>query len=348
MLLRRRDRRIQWIKARSAAFVLAGGLLIGLPQLYTNWRTFADPQSKPILERIGRPRTLSADDPARSHYVRNLWVWGKLALGAAGIALLRIRGLGLLWCTTLAGYALQNSAIVTGMEFENFHWSYVHAAMGEILTLGTVACVLDRWRGARPTGLSAAWLLPAAWVVLALVWRGYEALHAPNAVQNSRWLAEVRPLRSALAALEPDHALAGPEAANVALLFTRCAQLYQFPYTWNSFIPDEAVHQRHALNGWLQGLDRETYAATAAADRVDYGKQSAWRPQAVQQARVALFDQLLRHPDPELVERYRADYLLLPAAAPTPERAGPWTLIQQSSHWNLWCRLPPNNHLAVP
>lgn len=316
--------------------------MIGAPQVYSNSRTIADPQYKPILERIGRPCTLSPEDPARHLYVKNSWVWGKLIIGAAAILLFRVSGLSLLWCFTFAGYALANSALITSLEFENFHWAYVHASMGEILVLGAVVKVLDRWKEMRlHKFLPALWAIPIVVLLVALVWRPYEALHAPAAVENSRVLQELQPLKPMLATLDSNHALAGPKEVNVALLFTRSAQLYQRPYTWNSLIADEVVHERHALNGWLEGADLESYLMTASADRIPYCADPSLQEAAITKARSEIFRTLLEHPDAadRLLARYRPDYLLRLSADPPPDRGGPWRLIQQSPRWALWGRV---------
>lgn len=108
---------------------LTEGILLGLPQFYSNYQTFNNPEIRSILERAGYPSTVTQDDPKRFQYVKNYCVWMKLAIGTAGAYYLRSSRLGLLWVGTLAGYVLLNSAIVTGWDFENFHWYYVHAPL---------------------------------------------------------------------------------------------------------------------------------------------------------------------------------------------------------------------------
>jgi hypothetical protein len=329
------------VQARFVALVLLGGMLLGSFQIYSNSRTFADPYYQAILPRMFKPYRLPAGDPIRWMFVKNVWTWGKLAIGAVAILALRLRGLGLPWCLTMASYLLANSAIVTGMEFENSHWGYVHSPLGQIMVLAALGLWANRQRRRVPAW--AAWLVPAVMVAIALAWRPYEALRAPDSVENSRILAELRPLRPKLEALGPDLALAGPKATNIAILDSRCALLYHSPYSWTfSMVPESLLHERHALNGWLQGFDLAQYKAYAGNDTNTLFKRPEWSEAAILQARVPIFKRLLEHPEEAdaLMVRFRPKALLLPASAPDPKRGGPWSLVERTPLWALWIRPP--------
>ena len=172
---------------RFAAAVLAGGMVLGAPQVYNNSRTFADPQYRPVLERMVRGQRLEPGHPRRTAHLWNRWPLAELAVGGAAIVGLGLWNLGLPWCLTLAGYLLSTSAAVTGLEFENFHWAYVYSAFGEITLLVVAAMVLDG------LGPSARWKpdaealgLPAVLVTIAAVWRPYEALHNRYTARSAR------------------------------------------------------------------------------------------------------------------------------------------------------------------
>jgi hypothetical protein len=332
----------RWITARAAGAVLAGGVLLGIPQVASNARTFNTPENQPILERLSRGRHLPAGSPHRAMYLKNAWAIGKIAIGAAAVLALGLRGLGLLWWLTASGFLLANSALVTGLEFENFHWSYVHAPAGEILILGAVVLWIARWARPEQRWLSWLWVVPAILVAIALAWRPYHALTAPESVENSRALASLRPLRPALGQLGADRVLAGPREARIALLFTRCAILYQVPYTaHSSMITDREVNERHALNAWLQGMGPADYARIADPDIFQVGPadEPSWRPAAIGRVRKEVFRQIQQDPAPFL-ERYRPDTLLLPASAPVPRRGGSWRLVQKYAAWSLWSKQP--------
>jgi hypothetical protein len=329
-------------RARLVATVLIGGALLGAPQVLANARTFADPAYQPILHRLGRGCPVPTGDRVRSMYLPNTWAWGKIAAGAIALGIFRMRGLGLVWWLTVAGFALANSALVTGLEFENFHWSYVFNTFGEVLLLAIAARGLDRWPGRhwRPW----LWLVPIATLAIAAVWRPYEALTAPEAVASTRVLRELRGLRPALEGLGPEAVLAGTPEARLALLYTRGGLLFEAPYTaHNSLIPDEEVSQRHALNAWLAGLDLSSYRRAAMppfpyqAVPIDVPR---WRPEAIARRRVAIFASLLRGDGDALLRRFHPDALLLPATAPAPERGGPWRRLAATREWALWVKAP--------
>ncbi|MBN8629007.1 MAG: hypothetical protein J0M17_26335, partial [Planctomycetes bacterium] len=120
-------------EVRFAAIVLVVGLFVGGPQIIANGLTFADPAYREALDRVSLGYQLPSDDPLRTHYLRSVWGWGYLLLGAIATWRCRSRLLGLLTLTALAGYMLRASAIVTGLEFENYHWNYILNGFGVLL-----------------------------------------------------------------------------------------------------------------------------------------------------------------------------------------------------------------------
>lgn len=310
--------------------VLVGGMVLGAPQILGNARTFADPASKPILQRLNRGRILFPSDPARTRYLANYWVFAKLGLGALVIVGLRAWRLAVVWAFTASGYLLANSALVTGLEFENFHWSYVHAPFGEVLALGALAVVLDRlrWDG------RWLWALPAAVVALGMFWRSYEATHCRESVLYNQTLRDLLPLRPALARLGPDDVLAGPWQAGVAVMLGDSGLLYQYDQTLvTSFISTRDAHQRKGLSAWLRGLSLEESLDELRLEESSHGRVDRWRRIFHED----LFAGVLVGP---LLDRYRPNYLLRARAdgPPKAERGGPWTLVETRGTWSLWRR----------
>ncbi len=326
-------------RAEAIGMVLVIGLLIGAPQVYSNAKAFADPSFKPTLQRLSRGWAVPPGSPARTQYLANASFWGKFALATVAIVAFRLKNLALPWWLALFGFALANSAMVTGLEFENYHWNLVYSPMGAILVLSCVASVLDRYSGNRPHRLIPLATVPLAMVALAVVWRPFEALHAKEAVENSRILSGMADIRPGLAGLTPDRILAGPTEARVALLLGRSGMLFQDPHTSHStLIPDREVHERHALNAWLQGISAEDYAKTCAIGRFQVGAESLpeWEPDAVAAARLAIFRAIEADNGKALLSRYRPDVLLLPADLPSPPRGGPWSLLLRGKSWSVW------------
>jgi hypothetical protein len=203
--------------------------------------------------------------------------------------------------------------------------------------------LIDRWTRPGQRWPLLLWAVPVVLVAIALALRPYHALTAPEAAESSRVLATLRPLQPVLESLEPDCVLAGARESGIALLLTRCGVLYEEPYTaHSSMIKDQEVHERGALNAWLQGIELADYARGGGGGQrfqVGLSDEPKWQPQALSLARAEIFQQIQEDPTPFL-ERYHPDTLLLPATAPDPERGGPWRLIQRTTTWSLWSKQP--------
>src|SRR5690606_36529996 len=151
----------------------------------------------------------------------------QIAVGAAAVYGLGFAALEPIWWFAAAGYAMVNSALVTGLEFENFHWAYVACPFGAVLVLGAAVLAIDHWWPRNRRGLAAVAIVPAVDLAVGTGWRAYQALNAPRTLWTHRALVEFLPLRDELAALGPEDVLVGPSPAQVALLLTRSGMLYQ-------------------------------------------------------------------------------------------------------------------------
>jgi hypothetical protein len=318
---------------RHAAIILAGGLVLGAPQIHQTYNLSRQPRLQPMLARTCRAQYLAAPDPYRRMNLINFWVWGKLLAGGIAILWFRVRGLGFLWCLVFAGYLLSNIAIVFGIEFENWHWVFVHAPMGEILILASCAILLDRIR----VGPRQLWAFPAALLAIACIWRPYEALTAPESSRINSALRDLREFRPALERLDAGHSLSGPPPeTDIALMFSKSGEL-SHPY---SLVSDQESHARYALNAWLQGVTLDRFRTTAPPPFTPCSTANpAWRPEAVREARERFFRQFQNQSvDDESLGRYRPDYLLVPAGFQPDSRIGHWQVLHRSSRWTLWER----------
>lgn len=349
-------RRALLLRAVMAMIVVTGGLALGSQQILSNLRLARDPEVKPLLERAGRGTSLPPGDPRRMQYLANYTIFAKLAVGATLIAALRRRdprlglSLALLWCMGLAGYLLMNVAVVTGLEYQNFHWVYVTSPATMVMLLAGASALLDQLRPAGATA-AALWAIPVALVAFATAERAYEARHAELPSDVNATIEATRPLRPALAQLDPDSLIAGQEAAEVAYLWSPAGLLLNRTYTARKLMPLEEAHERYALNAWLRGLDPEQFAAEASSrpdrDEIPFPSGETL-PEAMQRARVAQFAELLKDPERarQLMDRYRVRYLLRTDGSGTPGRGGPWTRIASGNGLTLWDRGP--HRLASP
>jgi hypothetical protein len=327
--LKDRSNRAAFVEARFALVVLAVGVLVGGYQIGVNAVTFADPAYRAPLDRTSLGYHVPPGDPLRTHYLVATWAFAELAVGAVAIWRTRHRGLGLLWLLALCGYLLKNSAIVTGLEFENYHWNFIQNSIGSLVLFASLLLLAPRLR----------WPLLALGVGLALfagLWRAHESRTAKEAVEHSRRLKELAPLAEALGQLSPDHTLAGPSLVDDALLLSRCGQLYQSPHTAHrSLIDDAEVHERHALNAWVRGLSEAEYAEAAGDAHFSMTKspRPEWQSDAVKEARLKAFRALEARGT--VPERHRPLALLTPTGN-IPVRGGSWRKLASSPEWGLW------------
>jgi hypothetical protein len=335
----------RWANVLPTALVLAGGMALGLPQVYANARTYSSPELRPILERMCRGRVLAPDDPVRTRYLANTWAWGKILLGGAAILAFRLRGLGLVWWLTFFGFAMANSALVTGLEFENFHWIYVHAPMGEILILVIAARLFDRWNPGRAIRNRLLWVVPGVLLTVAASWRPYEAVHAREPVELSDRLDNFRGLEATLAKLGPDTILAGAYDARLALLFTRGGLLYHEPHSYqSSLLTEESVHQRHALNARMIGLNFDDYRRLIRKypfQVVRSGETGRWSQEAADRRREEIYESIYDDRGAVLFGRYRPDAILLEADYPIIPSMGPRPLFGTNGIWSVYALTPP-------
>ncbi len=320
-------------RLRDVALIAAGGLLLGTPQVVNNWRTFSDPKYQRILERLQRGQHLLPSDPLRVQNLRNFWVWAKLAVGLGTLVLLRRYDLGFIWVLTAVGYVLANSALVTGLEFENARWGFMFSTFGEILVLAVLCMLADRVSAQGRVAFVA--LLACTALVMSGVWIRYiEVTQCAEPRAYTQALLATAPFAPALLEKKTNCTIAGTSLeAKVLRVHTECAQLDSSPQTaGTSRISMAGVVERHSLNGWLEGLSSEEYRRSTPQD--GYSTASTfghpeWKRNAILARRMALFSGLsIRWR--ATVQKYRPTHLLLPLDK-TPNPLLPWREIAGAS-----------------
>lgn len=319
--------------AIGAVLILA--LVLGGGQVVNNSLTFADPAYREALDRTSLGYRMPAGDPVRSQYVRSLFALTTLLVSTVVLCWRYRPQLALAFSFTLSGYLLRNSAIVTGLEFENYHWSFIQN-FGISLTwivLGLIWLPNRRW----VSGLAIVGTL--ALVLGVGVWRYWECQVAPQTVAVNATLRELRQIESELQKLGPNTSLAGPIETNIAVLLNQAGQLYCVPHTAHrSLIPDAEVHLRHAGNAWLMGTSETDYfqsLETHESFSMTPSARAEWQPAFVQARRLEAFRQV--DANPALLEPFAVAGILCPVDGPKP-RGGPWRVAGTTTHWILYLR----------
>jgi hypothetical protein len=324
------------------AAVLALGLIIGASTILGHFHALHSADITEQLERGHRAMKVPWGNRWRYAYVLSFWPLAALGAGGVAIVRLRIAKLWPLWLLILVSYLLRNHHLISGIDVENYHWGYVQSAFGEILVLCLVAEAWSHW-GPRLTGSYRSILRKFAFASVAILpciaigWRCYETVVAPEDIQYRREISELADIRPVLSAIDGHTVVAGEPIIEVAGLYNPAGILSTATSTMLA-LPIQLLHERHALNGWLTGMSREEYAATCGESYGAPFKPPLWTVEQTRAARLALFDEIVGGAGKALVERERVTSLLLHTSAPTPVRGGSWTRVGTGSRWSLWSR----------
>jgi polysaccharide biosynthesis protein PslH len=267
-----------------------------------------------------------------------LWVW------------LRRKDLIFLWALAAAGLVLANHQIVTGLQINNFHWSYV---WGPALSLLAVLLVAGEVRLLQGYG---AWSRLAVWAALLVggghlaagFWfRAVEATQTRESIELTRNYQRYSLQRrgGSSIGLAPNAVLAGDKNfVPMAAIMDNQRPLYHYAADLSPSVSDEEWNDRIALDGFLRGLDRAGFAAEqqqAVADWV----LGPWPRSPAKQAellgdRLACFDRILA--DPAMaVDRFAVRYVALAAdQSPSTYLRSEWQCLETGPYWSLWQRRP--------
>jgi hypothetical protein len=319
--------------------ILLGGLIVGSPQILSNSSIYNDPNAKMILYRMSRGIKLFAEDPFRYNYIINFWTWLQLTIGGIAIIKFKHYSLVIIWLISFAGYVLLNLAAFTGLEFENFHWTTINKSFGEILILSSLVLIFQD----KKIFKTVLKFLVISIVSTGVLLRSYEPVYAKEPIKLSNILEEIRPLYPFLARIDRNSVLAGPMEANVASLFTKGGQLYQFNQTsHSSVVSDTSVLERHALNSWLLGYSFQDYqdddylANHFSGGGNLYIKPEKWQAKSVNKIRLDIFKDILDEKrDRELLGKY-SPIFLLQEVSKSPRNREDWEILSKSTKWVLW------------
>jgi glycosyltransferase involved in cell wall biosynthesis len=261
-----------------------------------------------------------------------VWVWR------------RRKDLLFLWALAAAGLLLANHQVVTGLQINNFHWSYLWGPAVSLLLVLLVVGELSRL----PCPRSAAWaaVLLAAGHVGAGVWlRAVEAIQTREGVQftnNYRNYSSQR-LQTASVRLLPNAVVAGDKGfVDLAAILENQRPLYHYVADLSPAVSDGEWNLRIALNSFLLGLDRAAFALEqeeAVAGWVlgpwprDPAKQAE-----LYEARLASYDRIAAEPL-AAVNRFGVRYVALPAArCPSNYLRSGWNCVEAGPYWCIWER----------
>jgi hypothetical protein len=252
------------------------------------------------------------------------------------------RELFFLWALAASALILENAQLITGLQIENFHWHYV---WGPMLWLLVVLIIVKALLQLRPAFTRMALAAVVVFIMLSgLFLRTVEATQTVESIALTRMYDCYRSQGEARGArFEAGSTVGGDtEFASLAGALDDLAPLDGYWLELSAFVDDRQWQNRIALNAFLLGQDRNSFA---------HGERellhaSRWGPWARSES--ARSDQLadrLRDYDVVVSDPVRAmnqfnvHYVALRADLPSPEYlARGWTRVQAGPCWQVWSR----------
>ncbi len=329
-----------FLRSERQVFLATGsiGLVVGLPSLVSTY----------LL-----PATQNADWLARTDkfiqigHLQELIlpkIGPMLAMAAVVYAFVRQPRLRFLGLHVLAGLALLNHQVITGLQIENFHYSYF---WGPLCSALLVLIALDHMRQVPRGGLERRWVLGVIGAVVALQFstgfylRLREVTDSQEAVQLNHELREFkRDLQAHGVSKTPNSVIAGDRGhVRLSVVLEDQRPLSGYVVDVSAVVSDEQWAERIALDAVLSGVNATTFALDQrrALDR------NVWGPWARDEAlkRQLLELRLAKHRWaatnlPYAIDRYEVGYVALPrGASPDPYVARNWEEVG-SEAWSVW------------
>jgi hypothetical protein len=260
-----------------------------------------------------------------------LWVWN------------RRRDLIYVWTLALSALLLSNHQILTGMQMSNFHWTYVWGpCLSFLFFLAAGDLLVDYIRPRRLVPL-----LVTVFLIMHLtagLWlRAIEAKQTRQSAELTRGYGQYRgQLRSAQLLLAPNAVIAGDhQFVDLAAILNNLRPLDHYAVVVSPSVSSSEWDTRIALNSFLLGLDRQTFAGRQRADLDiwEWGLEArdpAHREERLS-GRIRIYDQIAADPFPSL-RRFQVKYVALRkenGVASNYIRSN-WLRIQDGPYWELW------------
>ncbi len=304
---------------RTYAWIFGVGLVVAAPSLIAS--AWIKAQTPPDwLHRTDKFVPIQRFDRARLLLPKLLIAeW----LASAWIVFRSRRELRYLWLYTGAGLAMANHHVITGLNLENFHWTYAYGVSFSVLLALIVTPWLARLRG----GFVVATVVVIVQIMAGFGLRDVEVRRsAETNIYRDLWAR----WKDERIAIPPRSVVAGP----TDLLFCLAAMEEVDPLDcrlveYSSVATDVERDERLVLNAILIGADREA--------TINEGE----RPTEISKSRRRLLFDRMTIEVASWTRRFGVTYVLLPAGRMPPtslSRAG--DPLTEGAVWTLW-RLKP-------
>jgi hypothetical protein len=271
-------------------------------------------------------------------------------LGATGVWVLsRRRDLIYLWAMGVAAVILQNHQLVTGLQVQNFHWSYVWGpALSSLIVLILVDAVSGFAASRKQVGYAVAWVGAIGLIVhvSAGFWlRGVEAIRTRESVANDEAYSQFRAQRLSRNAVSFSQGLAiagDPRFVNIAAVAEAVRPLDHYAALISPGISNAEWDTRIALNALLSGTSRDAFVAQQSRE-LQWAVWGTWLRSRVLLAervsqRIAAYDRVATRVY-QVAVQFGVGFVALPVGADTPSSLGrDWNVVEDGPYWRIWQR----------
>jgi hypothetical protein len=346
---------------------LLGGACFAVVLDYDRWRTYLKVTglgvllgSVSLVENIKLKQSAYSGWPQRfdlvlpiNHFSElSFPKWPILVLMVTALLIWRLRrsDLWFIWSVGASALVLLNNQIVTGLQFENFHWVYVWGPMLSLLVVLFFAEFANRFDlASHPVavnGLLVVLILDAG----AGLWlREQEATRTQQSVQLTEAANDYVSQRLSFSydSLAPNAVVAG-DSTPVSLSAIRdgLRPLAGYLCELSAYIDDNEWDRRTALNQFLLGQSVGEFAATQKATLEAATQRGPWARSSI--ARNARFEDRMRafaeisaDPDAAFVSA-KVRYVILMAERRAPHYVSSgWREIEAGPYCQIWERTAP-------
>jgi hypothetical protein len=304
-----------------------------------------------LLNQMMLRASSSPDALPRNSYFLFVPHFGNLTLPNFTILLLLLSGVWIwmkgrydaiyLWSLAVAGLALANSHVLTGIELEARHWRMVWGPATGLLVIIIATDFMSKWIDARAELRWLAVGTVGAFLFSALYLQRVETLNTDEAKVTMKAYQQFETAEPELRSLSAGSVVAGENRiCELTTIASNTRPLYTYVTGLSLWMDNHEWETRNALNGYLSGLDHNSfrdYARDFAANR-PIGPWSVYdRQKALLQTQLdQLFDLIQQNPQ-SYIERFKVRYVLLLADQKPPAYlASGWRRIAVSPGVQVW------------
>jgi len=316
------------------------GLLLGLPMVVSDFLlTRGKPSVADMLLRCDRFLPIGRF----TELILPVDMLLVLAMGLAWV-LIRRRDLIFVWSVGAAGLLWGNQQVISGLQIENYHWSYLWGPAFEFfLVLLAAEEIGDRLKWS-PRACAAIGTVALVAYSVGLWIRAVEATRCTDAIANAGVISAYRAeFPSDRSAKFTANAVAAGDSdfINFAAILENLRPLDGWCAYYSPSVTDAELDDRAALNDLLLGVDRSSFEARQRKyyEGLGFGYWHRDRSKIAERvaARLVAYDHV-RANLPTALNRFAVRYVGLPAGTKPDYLARGWQLVSDGRTWKVWER----------